>query len=311
MNTRTTRNVLGRTLVDTSTATSIEEALALADLNYRVEKVELTSTILTEDGVTTVEFPNDRGIVARRGNHVEPFRTVGTKYQLIQNSEAFGPLQRLWDEGFITGIEEAGGLAAGQRAFVLARLASESLLADPHQRYLMVTTTHDGSGSVVAQGWAQRLHCANQIPMVLRSARRGGIVRIPHTSSATLRLRRMTHALQSAISMLDTYDREMEHLANVEVGAWGVERFLAELFPTPPNATDRQVNAVKLKQRTTRNLIEQSPTNENIRGTRAALFQGAIEWSDHYSDGRRAERILKGGDLKFKGRALELATVAP
>ena len=47
--------------------------------------------------------------------------------------------------------------------------------------------------------------------------------------------------------------------------------------------------------------------NANIAGTVAALFQGAVEYSDYDARGRNADRILTGRDIKFKKRAWESA----
>jgi hypothetical protein len=47
--------------------------------------------------------------------------------------------------------------------------------------------------------------------------------------------------------------------------------------------------------------------NANITGTVAALFQGAVEYSDYDSRGRNADRILLGRDVEFKQRAWDAA----
>ena len=93
------------------------------------------------------------------------------------------------------------------------------------------------------------------------------------------------------------------------VGRDEVAYALDSFFPIDgQRMTERQVNSALRKRNMTKHLALYSETNDNIRGTAAALFQAAVEWSDYYSDGKRQQRILRGSDVAFKQHALDVVT---
>lgn len=321
---RINRTPFGKVLIDVSTATSLDEVLTTAGLDFTVEKHSIqTSPIITDDGVTTLDFTSDKGIVFNRDGALTAGRTVGAKYQIVQNHEAFGPLQYLKDEGFITSFEQAGHLDGGGKCFVIARLASESQLADPHHRMLLLTTSHDGTIAVTARGWQQRLFCANQIPSITKNGK-SAIVRISHSRNAMAAVAAMRGALLDALRVMDEYDEAYERLTQHTVYESHRHAFVKQLFPLRPDVTDFDVRGVHLTRfdRGQRIAIKRtldkrssvltlmgSPTVENISGTAAAMYQAAVEWSDYGTGSKNAAaRILKGTDVKFKARAFELAS---
>ena len=307
-----TRNPFGRHMTTLDT-TSVSEAMTQSGLDFTIEKLPVTVDVITDEGVTRMPMPDNSGIIARWGNTIVPFRTVGKGYEVIQNAEAFEPLEYLIREGFVSRIEQAGFVKAGRRVFMLAALGEESFLADPHQRMIMFSTAHDGSGSLTVRGWQKRLACANQIPMVLRKGT--AISTIRHSSNAKQYMAQTTDAVLAAIGQMEAYDLTMEKLLQSSVTDYDVELFLEKLFPLPENMKSlwtgtmqesRTLRTTREKRATTSRLIN-GKNNTNIVGTAASLFAGAVEWSDYHSQGDRGARILNGTDVKFKQRALQYA----
>ena len=301
-----TRTPFGhKMLKDTSRFESIGGVMAEAGLDYTVEKVGLqTEPIITPDGVTTVEMPDHQAIVRWHNNRPIPFTPVGNGYTVIQNADAFAPLEYLWDEGFIKHIQSAGTLNEGRRAFMLAELSSTSMLADPHERYILVTTTHDGTGALIVRGWSKRLACSNQIPAILRKGSR--IASIRHTANAALNVGNIRSAMLSAIRDMDDYDRDYQRLLDTPMHYGDRRHFVNTMFSMPENATPRIEDRVNSDRAMLDRLIA-GKANENILGTGAALFQAAVEWHDYHSRGNRGERIIKGADIAFKTRAFAIA----
>lgn len=310
--TTNTRNPFGRHMTTLDT-TSVAEAMTQSGLDFTIEKLPVSVDVITDEGVTRVDMQDNSGIVARWGNTIVPFRTVGKGYEVIQNAEAFEPLEYLIREGFVSRIEQAGFVKAGRRVFMLAALGEESLLADPHQRMIMFSTAHDGTGSLTVRGWQKRLFCANQIPMVL--AKGAAISTIRHSSNAKQYMAQTTDAVLKAIGQMEAYELTINELMERRIDSVQVDAFLEQLFPIPENmkslwARDMQagrtLRTAREKRATTSRLIN-GKNNINIVGTAASLFAGAVEWSDYHSRGDRGARILNGTDVKFKQRALQLA----
>lgn len=296
------RNALSKELVDVTGSDSLEEVLHEADLTYTVALQELSSQVLTLDGVSTVNY-NHLGVV--RMDTLAPLGVVGQRYTPIQNADAFAPLQYLKDEGFIEEFEQAGCIDGGQRAFVIARLSHEISVTDKHHARLLFSTSHDGSGSYSVRAIAQRLFCRNQIPRLRKLGR--SITAIKHTQSAAHRVQQVRAAVLAEVKWFDEYALNYGAMMNTSADRAAFNSFLNAVAPhLPADATPRQVNAQEQKRMQIAGRIN-GGTNDNIAGTVAALFQGAVEYSDYDARGNNAERILLGRDIEFKQRAWDAA----
>lgn len=296
-------NALDRTLVDVTTTTTLEEVITRGGLDYEVALHDLQSNVVTPDGVTRVDFTQS-GVI--RMDTLTPLGVVGERYTPIQNADAFEPLQYLHDEGFIEKFEQAGTLGDGQRAFIIARLSKDISLTDEHHARVLFSTTHDGSGAYSVRAIAARLFCANQIPRLSKLGK--SVMSIRHTTSATQRVQHVRAAVLDEIRWFDEYAVGYEQMLNTTVDTARTSAFVNQVAPMPPRAkaTVRQWNAGEKRQRDLMGRIH-GAYNENIAGTVASLFQGAVEYSDYDARGNNAERILLGRDLAFKQRAWDAA----
>lgn len=300
---RREQNALSKTLLDVHEETSVEGVLDRADLNFEVALQELHSQVVTPEGVTQVNYTHS-GVV--RMDNLKPLGVVGRGYAPIQNRDAFSTLQYLKDEGFIVGYEQAGLLGDGQRCFIIARLNDSMTLTDTHHGRIMFATSHDGSGAFHVRALAQRLFCSNQIPNL---ARRGkGVISIRHTTSANARLQQVKQAVLSEMRWFDEYQVWYDKMCNTDVDWRVTSAFLNQVAPKrdPKTATERERNTDERRQRKILDRIT-GQFNANIKDTVAALFQGAVEYSDYDSRGNNADRILMGRDIEFKARAWDAA----
>lgn len=297
------RNALDATLTNVSNESTLAGVLDAADLNYEVALQELYSQVITPDGVTTVQYEHS-GVI--RMDNLAPLGVVGERYTPIQNADAFEPLQYLHDEGFITEFEQAGSVNGGQRAFIVARLNRDISLTDEHHARVLFSTSHDGSGAYSVRAIAERLFCANQIPRLNRLGSKVSSIR--HTHSATQRVAQVKHAVLAEMNWFDEYTQWYDKMLNTSVDTARTSAYVNQVAPLPPRdkATQRQVNTAVKRQREVMGRIN-GPHNTNIAGTVAALFQGAVEYSDYDARGNNAERILLGRDLTFKQRAWDAA----
>src|SRR3546814_20848068 len=80
--------------------------------------------------------------------------------------------------------ETAGALGNGERIFITAKLPDYIRVGgdDLIEKYLFLTTSHDGSGSITAAFTPIRIVCANTLNAAM--PRQSNTIKIRHTSGA-------------------------------------------------------------------------------------------------------------------------------
>lgn len=111
--------------------------------------------------------------------------TVGNRYEVIQNIEAFDFFDEVIGEGHAQ-YETAGALGDGQTIFITAKLP-ENLLVNKEDidKYLLFTMSHDGTSSIKVMFTPIRVVCNNTLSWALKGQ---GAVTIKHTANARNRL---------------------------------------------------------------------------------------------------------------------------
>ena len=170
---------LGQVIQDYPTSA---EAIKHAGLDYEVEKRKLFTSGLQD---MRIEVPNFFSTVRTDNDTV--LGVVGKDYQIVQNRDAFSFFDSIvGGEGML--YETAGALGNGERIFITAKLPDYIRVGndDLIEKYLFLTTSHDGSGSITAAFTPIRIVCANTLNAALRN--QTNTVRIRHTSNAKQRL---------------------------------------------------------------------------------------------------------------------------
>ncbi|MEZ7500433.1 DUF932 domain-containing protein [Flavobacterium sp. Arc3] len=170
---------LGQVIQDYPTSA---EAIKHAGLDYEVEKRKLFTSSLQD---MRIEVPNFFSTVRTDNDTV--LGVVGKDYQIVQNRDAFSFFDSIvGGDGML--YETAGALGNGERIFITAKLPDYIRVGndDLIEKYLFLTTSHDGSGSITAAFTPIRIVCANTLNAALRN--QTNTVRIRHTSNAKQRL---------------------------------------------------------------------------------------------------------------------------
>jgi len=184
---------LGQVITDYPTSA---EAIKYAGLNYTVEKRNLftygdDTDENTEDNDVVMEWridvPNHYATVRTDTDQV--LGVVGKDYEIVQNVDAFTFFDAI--VGGKDGIlyETAGALANGSRIFITAKLPDYIRVGrnDCIERYLFLTTSHDGLGSIQIAFTPIRVVCRNTLNAAL--ANQVNCIKIRHTASATDKLK--------------------------------------------------------------------------------------------------------------------------
>lgn len=201
---------LGQIITDYPTSA---EAIIHAGLDYEVEKRRLFTTdsaeIILDNEIihNKIEVPNYYSTVRTDNDAV--LGVVGKDYQIVQNRDAFSFFDSIvGGDGIL--YETAGALGKGERIFITAKLPDYIRVGndDLIEKYLFLTTSHDGSGSITAAFTPIRIVCNNTLNAAMNS--KTNTVRIRHTSNAKQRLEQ-AHKVMGISDMLSA---QMENIFN-------------------------------------------------------------------------------------------------
>lgn len=167
----------------TEEAVSSSEAIKLAKLNYIVGKKPVR--YYDYEGIDR-EFKGK--FVTYNTENSEPFGVVGSKYEVVQNEEAFKFFDSIVGKGEAI-YETAGALGNGETIFVTAKLPSHISVGgeDNIDKYLLLTMSHDGSSAIKAGFTPIRVVCNNTLHWALRGGL-GNQMSIRHTKDARRQL---------------------------------------------------------------------------------------------------------------------------
>lgn len=169
------------------------EAIKHAGLDYTVEKRKL----FTLDNESQLENPEETIVVPEievpnffatmRTDTEQVLGVVGKDYQIVQNVDAFNFFDAIVGGDGIQ-YETAGALGKGERIFITAKLPGYIRVGneDMTEKYLFLTTSHDGFGSITAAFTPVRIVCNNTLNAALKNCT--GSIKIRHTANAKDRL---------------------------------------------------------------------------------------------------------------------------
>jgi len=160
------------------------EALQLAGLDFNV--IKLPNVHRLQDGTEIVSansfftYRTDTGDIL--GDK------LGSDYNIVQNGNAFSFFDAIVG-GDGMQYETAGALGKGERIFITAKLPGYIKVGNDDfiEKYLFLTTSHDGSGSITAAFTPVRIVCQNTLNAALSNC--SNTIKIRHTASAEDRLK--------------------------------------------------------------------------------------------------------------------------
>src|SRR5277367_1882484 len=153
------------------------EAIQFAGLDYIVEKRPLF-TYDTENQmadpetdiiIPEISVPNYFATV--RADTDQVLGVVGNDYEVVQNRDAFTFFDAIVGGGDGILYETAGALGNGERIFITAKLPGYIRVGndDLIEKYLFLTTSHDGFGSITAAFTPIRVVCNNTLHAALNN----------------------------------------------------------------------------------------------------------------------------------------------
>lgn len=199
------------------------EAIQFAGLDYIVEKRPL----FTYDSEKHLGNPEEDIIIPElavpnyfatvRGDTDRILGVVGNDYEVVQNRDAFAFFDAIVGGGDGIQYETAGALGNGERIFITAKLPGYIKVGrgDLIEKYIFLTTSHDGFGSITAAFTPTRIVCNNTLHAALGNMT--NCLKIRHTQSAKERLLQAHQVMGITNTMSDQLDGIFNQWAKVKI----------------------------------------------------------------------------------------------
>jgi len=214
---------------------------------------------------------------------------------------------------------ETGGVlkAPGRVLWMLAKLPGEIVMPthrdDAINKYLLLCTFNDGSGSTKLRFCGTRVVCWNTLSRGLRENEVGISVR--HTKNAK---KRLVEAKEAVGIMNKSYEETAvawEAMARKQILSGDLKKYIAELFPgqqMKDEKTGEMVTVVSTRTENIRNRItELHDRDPYARGTLWGAFGAVTEFVDHEKSRRgttdRGFDVLFGSAAQLQSKAFDLA----
>lgn len=318
---------LGQVVEDYPTSA---EAIRFAGLNYEVVKSPLftkgSGIIETAQGIelgsTELEVPNYFANIRTDNNEV--LGVVGKDYHIVQNREAFNFFDSIVGGGEGILYETAGALGKGERIFITAKLPDYIRVGngdDVTEKYIFLTTSHDGSGSITAAFTPIRIVCQNTLNASLRNMT--NVVRIKHTSGAKQRIENAHKIMGLANTLSNQLESIFNDWAKVRVTDREVRKLIQlALCPNKETLDLIQKGAEDEVSTVFKNVVDDAfayamlSDTQQMETTKGTLF-GAYNAVTGYfqnvrkykDDEAKLQSIVLGGTAQLKSqKAFELCT---
>lgn len=313
-------------------ATTTRQAIEIAGLDFEVEKSPLMTEIkvmdINSEGTPcykTVSKIIPEGFATVRRDTHEVLGIVGKDYQVIQNREVFDFFDALTDDKS-NGIkfDTAGAIGNGERVFVTAKLPKDMKIGgkDIIENYIFLSTSHDGSGAIMASFTPIRIVCNNALNHAIRYAKRAtqNALKIRHTQSAKSKMEEAIVLMKMCENVQEKMELVFNHWAKIKINDTQLKKYLQiVLAPTPDTLT----KLAKGEEVTTNfsNIIDKAMNyaladsaqlTDTAKGTLfgaynavTGYYQNVFNFSDEES---KAKSVLFGGLAYNRGqKALDLA----
>jgi len=306
------------------------EAIKHAGLDYEVVKSPLytngSDILETAEGIEVtdaqLQVPNYFANVRSDNNAV--LGVVGRDCQIVQNREAFNFFDAIvgGDDGIL--YETAGALGQGERIFITAKLPDYIRVGngdDVTEKYIFLTTSHDGSGSIMAAFTPIRIVCQNTLNASLRNMT--NVVRIKHTSGAKQRIENAHKIMGLANTMTDQLEGIFNEWTKIKATDQEVRK-LIQLALCPNRETLAFIKKGAEDEISTvfKNVVNDAfayamtSDTQQMDTTKGTLFgaynavTGYFQNVRNYRDGEaKLQSIVLGGTAQLKSqKAFELCT---
>jgi len=241
--------------------------------------------------------------------------SVGNRYVPLQNRDAFSFFEPFIQNGWAT-FHTAGALGNGERVWVQAKLSGQIVILDDDtvDKFLLLSSSHDGSGAVAIRFTPIRVVCQNTLNFALEGG--SAIISMRHTRNIAENLKKAQ--AEEVKRVVDKVFQDAETLfgsmAARKLKASDTDRFLELLFPrseAQKKANKEPKRWGRIKDILDNPAVTPRPTHDTLWG-----LYNAIVRDEDYRVSREAgatarlERVWFGNGQDLKLKAIDRARSA-
>ena len=207
---------------------SSEQMIKAAGLDWNVEKRAARGASIDKKGRAAryemVRMPRNEqeeevllGVVSRR-------------YEPLQNAEAFAFFDPIVERGK-SYFETAGALGDGERVWVLATMPDviEVVRGDECMKYLLLSNTHSGQGSVIVKFTAVRVVCQNTLMLSMEDGQ--PTLRVRHSKIMNERLSEASEVIAAASKVYAEAAELFRRMAQLSLKRAQLHEYLELVMP--------------------------------------------------------------------------------
>ena len=280
-------------------AMTAQEALTKGGLDW---EVKLEPAKVTFNGKTSV-VPGK--FVPVRTSDGRPLGVVGASYCPVQNIAALNFMDDIIGRGAAV-YETVGNLGNGSLIWMLAKIPTTSTAVDVVERYLLMSTSHNGVSPVMVAAIDFRIWCANQIQAAIRSARNK--FRIRHTTNVELKMAEARKAFDGSIKYFNSMDEIFEQLKQIKFTETQLLQLVENVFGAPSldeanEPSNRQVKRLEGIQEQVVNLSISGMGTDlpGVKGTAWGAYNAVTEYLDHYTTIKGSKKNGTSAEEKLLG----------
>lgn len=281
------------------------EAAKLGGLDFDVEKREIMFSARMPQGSGDIIHHIPRLMPERvavvRTDTEQPLGIMSKDYPVLQYSEAFDFMDQAG-----TPYVAAGALKGGRQGFMVVR-AAETLDVlggkDPHDLYMVLRTSHDGSRAIEVMIMPLRQRCMNQLTLHSFTAGVSHRWSVKHTSSMSKKLQDAAESLGKLGAYAKSFEALARRLSTMKINDDVATQVLTSVLPDRPKRDDQVATILSAWHNaetvgfdwTGWGLV--NATSEyfdwgRTGGSAESRFIGAMQGSTHNTINRVAGRLL-------------------
>lgn len=251
---------------------SVKEIILQAGLDYEVIK----EPIYTGSGEM---IPGQ--FVTRQKNEPVFFGTVGSRYEIIQNADAFAFVDDMLPDGLV--FEKAGQTEGGM-VYIIASLDNYDIFGDKMKPYIIFQNSHNGSIPMKAALTTLRMVCQNQFTVAFKHA--SNVVKVRHTANANQRMAEAQRIMNEAITYRSGVARLAEELHSIKLSPISANRIAAELFPYTENDSKLRVERAEESRSALLSIYRYDDDLANHRNTGWGMLNAYSDFVTHSEPSR-------------------------
>lgn len=290
-------------------------AIKLAGLDWKLEKqpIYLKSKVEIDNIPVVGELiPNQLAIVRPEDKQI--MGVVTNAYELIQNSECFDFMDGIIGEGQAV-YHTAGSLFGGRIIFLTVKLPYDATVGpDKIQKYILLSSSHDGSQALSVRWTPVRTVCANTLEFAKSNCSQ--TFKIRHRRNYREKVAEARRVLQLTDAYYAQMEKEFNKLLDTQFTNGQMIEFTEKLLPTEGNVSTQTKN----KRNRLVELFHTGKGNAAVANTRWAAYNSVTEYVDHVAKFRTREGVSEneahmngvffGSGSELKQKALQLLKVS-